>query len=136
MSTKVSAITAAERYRIDISSGGHLVIADEPPALGGANAGLSPFALVLAGLAACTGITLRMYAARKEWPDLRLSIQLELELRKDRHLIRRQVSVIGAPDEAGLERLRDIVERTPVTLALKAGFDIDTELAEGALAQV
>ncbi len=135
MSTQVSAITAAEHYRIDISSGGHSFVADEPPALGGANAGPSPFALVLAGLAACTGITLRMYAERKQWQGLRVSIQLDLVLRENRHLIRRQVAVVGAPDEAGLARLRDIVERTPVTLALKAGFDIDTELASGTLAR-
>ncbi len=131
MSTRVSAVTAGARYRTDITSGGHAVIADESPALGGADAGFSPFSLVLAGLAACTGITLRMYGERKGWPDLELRVELELHPGpdKDRHLIRRQVSVTGAPDEAAVARLRDIVERTPVTLALKAGFDIATELA-------
>jgi putative redox protein len=77
-----------------------------------------------------------MYAERKQWQDLQLSIRLELELRKDRHLIRRQVAVAGAPDEEAMARLRDIVERTPVTLALKAGFDIDTDLAAGAVSRV
>jgi putative redox protein len=99
--------------------------------LGGANAGPSPFGLVLAGLAACTGITLRMYAQRKEWPDLRLDIRLELTLRKERHLIQRRITVFGAPDAAALDRLADVAERTPVTLALKPGFDIITELAAG-----
>jgi putative redox protein len=131
MSIRVSAVTASARYRIDIASDGHAVVADEGPALGGADAGFSPFALVLAGLAACTGITLRMYAERKGWPDVQLSIELELRAGpdKDRRLIRRQVKVTGAPDEAGVARLRDIVERTPVTLALKAGFNIETELS-------
>jgi putative redox protein len=116
---------------MEIASGGHALVADEPPALGGADAGFSPFSLVLAGLAACTGITLSMYAERKGWPEVRLSVELELHPGpdKDRRLIRRQVQVTGAPDEAAVARLRDIVERTPVTLALKAGFDIATELA-------
>jgi putative redox protein len=131
MSTRVSAVTASARYRIDITSGGHALIADEPPALGGSDAGFSPFSLVLAGLAACTGITLRMYAERKSWSDLGLSVELALfpGPDKDRHVIRREVSVTGAPDEAAVARLRDIVERTPVTLALKAGFDIATDLS-------
>jgi putative redox protein len=48
------------------------------------------------------------------------------------HFIDRDVEVGGVPDAAGLERLRDIVERTPVTLALKPGFTISTVLSEGA----
>ena len=131
MSTAVSAVSAGARYRTEITSGGHAVVADEGPALGGADAGFSPFALVLAGLAACTGITLRMYAERKGWPGVALNVELQLHAGpdKDRRLIRRRVTVTGAPDEAGVARLRDIVERTPVTLALKAGFDIETELS-------
>lgn len=128
MNTRVSALTAAPAYRIDITSGGHALVADEPADLGGADAGATPFALVLAGLAACTGITLRMYGRRKGWPDLGLSIDLELIPSKERHHIRRTVEVIGAPDEEAVNRLRDVVERTPVTLALKAGFDISTDL--------
>jgi putative redox protein len=45
-----------------------------------------------------------------------------------RHLIDRRIQISGAPDEAGLERMRDIAERTPVTLALKSGFEISTTL--------
>lgn len=129
MNTKVSAITAQARYRIDITTGRHALVADEPPALADTDAGPSPFALVLAGLAACTGITLRMYAARKEWPDLKLNIDLELIPGKDRHLIRRKVDVVGLADMEMLDRLRQVVERTPVTLALLSGFDISTDLA-------
>src|SRR5690242_9619597 len=99
MSTRVSAVTAGARYRTDITSGGHALLADEPPALGGADAGFSPFSLVLAGLAACTGITLRMYAERKGWTDVVLKVELELHAGPDkaRPLIRRQVQVTGAP---------------------------------------
>jgi putative redox protein len=131
MSTRVSAVTGAALYRTEITSGGHALVADEPPGLGGENAGFSPFALVLSGLAACTGITLKMYAERKGWADVAVSVELELlpGPDKDRHLIRREVQVTGAPDEAAMARLRDIVERTPVTLSLEAGFDIETELS-------
>ena len=63
----------------DIKVVRHAIVADEPAARGGNDLGPPPFGLVLAGLAACTSITLQMYAGRKQWTlgqvrvDLRLS---------------------------------------------------------------
>ena len=117
-------------YHVDISVAGHALVADEPPANGGQNAGPSPFDLVVTGLAACTMITLRMYAERKGWAGFDISAKLRHRMADHTHFIDRKVEVSGVPDEAGLERLRDIVERTPVTLALKPGFTISTVLAQ------
>lgn len=119
-------------YRVDIVAAGHDLTADEPPANGGRNVGPSPFDLVVAGLAACTMITLRMYAERKGWAGFDISAKLRHRMEDRTHFIDREVEVSGVPDAAGLERLRDIVERTPVTLALKPGFTISTVLAEAA----
>ena len=115
-------------YRVDIAAGGHALVADEHAAQGGADVGPSPFDLVLSGLAACTLITLRMYGERKGWGPLAITTTLRHRMEGKDHFIDRKVAVSGAPDEAGLARLRDIVERTPVTLALKGGFAISTEL--------
>ena len=117
-------------YRVDIVAAGHAIVADEPPANGGRNVGPGPFDLVVAGLSACTLITLRMYAERKGWPGFDISAKLRHRMEGGVHFIDREVEVSGAPDEAGLERLRDIVERTPVTLALKPAFTISTVLAQ------
>ena len=119
-------------YRIDIVAGGHALVADEGPALGGQDAGPAPFDLVLSGLAACTLITLRMYAERKGWSEVKVSGQLRHRMEDGKHLIDRRLEVSGAPDEAAVRRMREIAERTPVTLALKAGFTISTELTESA----
>lgn len=124
----VTGRTAAAHWLVEIDAEGHAIVSDEPAALAGADTGASPFALVLAGLAACTGTTLRMYADRKGWPPISVKVALELHAAKDERRIRRRVRVRGAPDAEGLERLRDIVERTPVTLALKPGFEIVTVL--------
>jgi len=123
----VRASLGEARYRVNIAAAGHVLVGDEPVANGGAGAGPGPFDLVLAGLAACTLITLRMYGERKAWPALAMTVELHHRMEDGRHLIDRRVEVVGA-DAAGIERLRDIVERTPVTLALKAGFAISTVL--------
>jgi putative redox protein len=125
----IHAKLAGAPYRVEIDAAGHDLIADEPPSNGGQDIGPGPFDLVVAGLAACTLITLRMYAERKGWSGFDLSGTFRHRAEGGRHRIERRLRVQGAPDEAGLERLRDIAEKTPVTLALKAGFDIATTLA-------
>ena len=53
----------------DIAAGpDHVLTADEPKAFGGTDRGPSPYGLVSAGLAACTSMTIRMYARRKGLP--------------------------------------------------------------------
>ncbi len=115
-------------YRVGIVAGGHALASDEPPANGGADAGPAPFDLVLSGLASCTLITLRMYAERKGWTDVTVTGQFRYRRDGEAQRIDRHLEVGGAPDEAALQRLREIAERTPVTLALKAGFAISTVL--------
>ena len=122
-----SAIIGRDHYRTEIVVGGHEIIADEPPALGGQGAGPAPYDLLLASLGACTAITLRMYADRKEWPLESLGVALRLH-GKDERRIERILTIAGL-DAGQSARLADIAERTPVTLTLKGGLPIDTSLA-------
>jgi putative redox protein len=125
---RASAKLAAARYAVDIQAGHHALIGDEPVSGGGADAGPSPFALVLAGLGACTAITLRMYAERKEWTLTGLEVSLEYFRDGKDFRIERVLHIEGPLDETQRARLADIAERTPVTLALKAGATINTKL--------
>lgn len=131
----VHARLAGPAYQVEITAGGHPLLADEPKANGGADTGPSPFDLVLSGLAACTLITLRMYAERKGWTGFSLSGRFRFRHEDGRNLIDRELEVTGAPDAAAVQRLAEIAEKTPVTLALKSGFTISTELAEAASAR-
>ncbi|MGU9952265.1 MAG: alpha/beta fold hydrolase [Gammaproteobacteria bacterium WSBS_2016_MAG_OTU1] len=62
-----------------IYNGKHELVADEPSALGGANAGPTPYGYLLAALGACTTMTLRLYANRKKIPLTRASVSLRHE---------------------------------------------------------
>lgn len=117
-----------DRYRTRIEVSGHSLIADEPAALGGAGIGPAPYDLILAGLGACTAITLRMVADRKEWPLESLDVALRLRGGKGDLNIERVLTIVGLDDDQRAV-LADIAERTPVTLTLKGGIPITTTLA-------
>jgi len=116
-----------DRYRTEIDVGPHHLVADEPPALGGRAVGPAPYDLLLAGLGACTAITLRMYADRKGWPLESVEVGLRLTGGAGAMTIDRTLSIAGL-DEDQRARLADIAERTPVTLTLKNGLPIATRL--------
>ena len=68
MARNVSVDSGPSRYSQNISIGPHVFQADEPPDVGGNDAGPNPYELLLAALGACVSITVRMYAERKQWP--------------------------------------------------------------------
>ena len=119
-----------DRYHVDLQAGRHGLAADEPADGGGADTGPPPFGLVLSGLGACTAITLRMYADRKQWPLEGVDVQLAYTV-KDRvtRWIDRQITVRGPLEHDQRARLAEIAEKTPVTRAVRAGTEIRTAVA-------
>jgi len=127
---RAKATIETAHYATTIDAGGHLIVADEPPSNGGKDVGPDPYELLLAGLGACTAITLRMYADRKQWPVGRVTV--DLHFTRDAHKnerVERVLHVSGNLDDEQLARLADIAERTPVTRTLKGGLNISTTLA-------
>lgn len=116
------------RYRVDLKAGHHALVADEHPELGGQDVGPAPYEILMAALGACTSITLKMYAERKGWPLAEVDVGLLFTREGDRGKVERTLTLTGDLEESQRARLADIAERTPVTLTLKAGVDIHTEL--------
>ena len=114
-------------YAVTATAGRHTLILDEPPSNGGQDAGPSPYEALLAGLGACSAITLRMYADRKQLTIRSLHIDLSFHREGDRGVIRRVVHLDADLTPEQRARFADIIERTPVTLTLKGGSDVRTE---------
>jgi len=117
-------------HRQSIRAGHHTLVADEPASNGGADAGPSPFSFLLSGLAACTAITLRMYADRKGWSlgPLQVDARIFRDAGGEGYHIERVIRP-GAPlTDEQKKRLAEIADKTPVTRAVRGGTPIVTTI--------
>ena len=120
---------AQPRYRVDVTAGGHALVADEPAVAGGGDLGPSPFGLVLAGLVTCTATTLRMYAEHKGWELASVEVDVRYDVAEDGQAsIARTVTLPADLPAEQRDALAAVAERTPVTRALRGGTPISTNI--------
>jgi putative redox protein len=119
-----------------IVSGRHRLTADEPVPRGGSDSGPAPHELLLASLGACTSITLRMYAGRKDWELGKITVGLRYTPASENQKahIERRLSFSKPLRHEQTQRLLEIAGNTPVTLMLMAGVAIDTSIIETSVA--
>lgn len=127
--------TGAGKLQVEIRSGDHQFFADEPVSVGGLGSGLSPYELVAAGLAACTVMTMRLYANLKEFPLKRAHVvvgHLKMPSMEPADRFTRTITLDGPLDDMQREKILAIGDRCPVDLTLMRGSDVQTRLAEQA----
>ena len=134
----VTATTAAGSFRTPIQAGPHALVADEPAAVGGENSGPTPYALLSASLAACTSMTLQMYARRKQLALDTVSVTVEHEKihaqdcddcetragRIDR--FDKRIRMTGELSDAQRARLLEIADMCPVHRTLHGEVVVTT----------
>lgn len=128
-----------EGFNTQIKSGIHYFIADEPVKLGGTNYGPTPYEYISAALAACTSMTLQMYARRKQWnlgnvethvSHSRMHAEDCMDCDKESAKIdtfERLIFIEGELDEKQKKRLLQIANRCPVHRTLISQITIRTE---------
>jgi putative redox protein len=131
--------TGSGSYTQQITAGHHRLVADEPRPIGD-DAGPTPYDLLLAGLGACTSITVRMYADRKGWSLERVRVTLrhsrihaedcaDCETTKGWiNQIDCDVELAGELDDTQRQRLLEIAGRCPVHQTLTSEVHITTSL--------
>jgi len=122
-------------YAQVVTAGRHVMGADELEHLGGHDTGPSPYQYLLAGLGACTAMTVRMYAERHKWPLDKVAVELRHERiaapggvgRIDRFA--RLVRLSGNLTTEQRARLREVAEKCPVSQTLQRASLVTTDLA-------
>lgn len=109
--------------------GGHTMVIDEPRAAGGADEGPSPSRTVAAALAACTAITVEMYAERKGWDLGEVEVDAEMEVGPKSSIESFAVTLrVSTPlDDDQRRRLVRIAGRCPVHRALGSATGVGIE---------
>ncbi len=127
-------------YRTAIQAGRHALVGDEPESVGGDDDGPTPYGFLLSALGSCTGMTLRMYADRKEWPLDETIVRLSHEKvhaedcedcdteqgQVDR--ITREIEIRGRLSDDQRERLFEIANKCPVHRTLLGDADVRSSL--------
>jgi putative redox protein len=134
--------TRAGKFHQMVSIGPHHMLADEPIAAGGEDTGPGPYDLVLAGLGACTSMTMRLYADRKSLPLQRVTVALkhskiyakdcaECETKAGMlDQIERVIAMEGALDAEQRTKLMEIADKCPVHRTLTSEIRIVTRAAD------
>jgi len=138
--TVIVSETREGKFTQTVNIGTHQLRADEPVAAGGNDTGPGPYDFLLAGLGACTSMTLRMYADQKQWPLERVSVRLkhdkvhatdcaECETREGKiDKIEREIEITGNLDDTQRARLLEIANKCPVHRTLHSEVWIPTRL--------
>jgi uncharacterized OsmC-like protein/pimeloyl-ACP methyl ester carboxylesterase len=134
--------TRTSKFQQTVSIGPHLLLADEPVASGGEDSGPGPYDFVLAGLGACTSMTMRLYADRKSLPLERTTVTLthskihaedcaECETKAGMlDQIERVITMEGALDAEQRKKLMEIADKCPVHRTLTSEIRIVTRPAD------
>lgn len=122
------------KFQQNITAGKHAFLADEPEDMGGKDTGPAPFDFVMAGLGACTSMTIRMYADLKKIPLTGVKVNLhyskrELDGKKIDH-IEREIALSGDLSETDREKLLIIANKCPVHKALEGNLKVDSRLVD------
>ena len=111
-----------------LQAGRHALTSGEPVEAGGGDEGPAPHDFLLAGLGACTTMTLRLYAERKGWDLQHVEVQVDGAHDGEEYRIHRTIRLTGALDAEQRERLLQIANRCPVHRTLSGKINIETAL--------
>ena len=127
-----------DNFTTTIATTKHQLVADEPASVGGDDFGPSPYEYLNGGLAACTAMTLKMYARRKKWDLQEVYVYLSHSKKhvedatsdKPVYLdhIQKKLKFVGDLDETQRNRLKEIASRCPVHRTLLREIVIETEV--------
>jgi putative redox protein len=139
--------TGAGKFQNVVAAGRHRLLADEPAAAGGLDSGPGPYDYLAAALAACTSMTLRVYAEHKRLALGHVTVSVRHGKLPAEHCqdcgeaaegrigkidrFERVISVEGGVDAAMAGKLIEIAGKCPVHRTLEARSAVVTKVSDG-----
>ena len=130
MATTANAYIGLDHYKVTITAGKNVVIADEGADNGGNDEGANPHQLLLASLGACTCATLRMYADKKQIKLEEVKVNLSLERDEEKNItnITREIKFVGDLTDEERAKLLAIADKCPIHKLLSNPVKINTQM--------
>lgn len=110
--------------------GPHRLLADAAGEIGGDDLGPDPHELLDAALAACTALTLRLYAKRKGMDLVDLDVRVDHDEHGGVYRIRRDIRLSGGLSAAERDRLLEIANKCPLHRTLSGSFALESKLVD------
>lgn len=126
---EVSARKGSGKLQQVITIGRHQLLSDAPEALGGEDSGAEPHDLLAAALAACTTLTVTMYARRKDMALEDVRVRITHGPKEGGYAFQRHIDYVGALGPEERQRLTDIANKCPVHKTLSGTIHIETVAA-------
>lgn len=117
-----------ENLKACLSNDKHFIMSDVDTKDGGEDSAFDPHEILEASLAACTSITVTMYARRKKWPLENIHTVVRITKEGSENNIERKIDLIGNLDKEQKTRLLEIANKCPIHLFLEKATKVETSL--------
>ena len=111
-----------------IEIGKHRLLTDLTPEFGGEDSGPEPHDILAAALAACTTLTVTLYAKRKGYALDEVQVAIRHGQEGAAYALHRTIRYLGQLSDDEKARLTDIANKCPVHKTLSGQIDITTEM--------
>jgi uncharacterized OsmC-like protein len=132
----VALAEAGKPFATIVAVGDTEILLDEPSEVGGQGRAPTPYQLLSAALAACTSMTIRLYARGKGWilPDFEVAVAHSVVPGEPPHdRFDRRIVFGEAIDPERLQRVVEMADRCPVHRTLSCTSEVVTSAENGDL---
>ncbi|MFC3199456.1 OsmC family protein [Parapedobacter deserti] len=126
----IIATIGKQTYKTELQARNHIVIADEPIEVGGQDLGFTPTELLESSLAACSTMTIRMYADRKGWSLDKVEIKVGFKRNIATHQItfEKEIQLFGDLDNEQREKLLEMGSKCPIEKMITGNVVVESRL--------
>ncbi|SFW55083.1 putative redox protein [Sinomicrobium oceani] len=119
-----------QQYKTEIQAGNHIIMADEPVEVGGQDLGFTPTELLESSLAACTAMTIRMYADRKGWglEKVEIKVGFKRKMTTGEVTFKKEIRLFGNLNREEQEKLLEIGSKCPIEKMITGNITVESNL--------